>query len=145
MRLKSNLAADGALVVVTLIWGSTFVMAKEVLAHWPPLAYICVRFVIASLALVALFPKQFVAARAREWKMGASLGALMVCGFTVQAIGQIYTTPSKSAFITGLTTPLVPFVALVVLRVRPSFENLVGVVLASVGGILIRSQRTSRC
>jgi len=141
MRLKSNLAADGALVVVTLIWGSTFVMAKEVLAHWPPLAYTGVRFVVASLALILLFPKQFAAARAREWKMGGILGALMIGGFTVQAVGQIYTTPSKSAFITGLTTPLVPFVALALLRVRPSFENLVGVLFASVGGILILMPR----
>ena len=44
MRIKSNWAADGALVVVTLIWGSTFVMAKDVLDYWPPLVYITIRF-----------------------------------------------------------------------------------------------------
>lgn len=137
MRLKANLAADGALVLVTLIWGSTFVLAKQVLDYWPPLAYIGARFVLASITLAVIFPKQLASARAREWKMGATLGAIMVGGFTLQAVGQIYTTPSKSAFITGLTTPLVPFVALLVLRVRPSFENLAGVVLASLGGILI--------
>lgn len=137
MRIKSNLAADGALVVVTLIWGSTFVMAKDVLDYWPPLAYITIRFALASVVLVALFPRLFMRARREEWRAGATLGLLMAFAFAGQAIGQVYTTPSKSAFITGLTTPLVPFVALVILRVRPTIENLIGVSLASVGGMLI--------
>ncbi|HEY6188187.1 MAG TPA: DMT family transporter [Pyrinomonadaceae bacterium] len=137
MRIKSNLAADGALVLVTLIWGSTFVMAKDVLGYWPPLAYITIRFALAAVVLVALFPRLFIRARREEWRAGATLGLLMSLAFAGQAIGQVYTTPSKSAFITGLTTPLVPFVALVILRVRPTIENLIGVTLASIGGMLI--------
>ncbi|HEX8773335.1 MAG TPA: DMT family transporter [Pyrinomonadaceae bacterium] len=137
MRIKSNWAADGALVVVTLIWGSTFVMAKDVLDYWPPLVYITIRFALASVVLVALFPRLFIRARGEEWRAGATLGLLMAFAFAGQAVGQVYTTPSKSAFITGLTTPLVPFVALVILRVRPTLENLIGVSLASIGGMLI--------
>jgi drug/metabolite transporter (DMT)-like permease len=72
-----------------------------------------------------------------EWRAGATLGLLMSLGFAGQTIGQVYTTPSKSAFITGLTTPLVPFVALGLLRVRPTLENMIGVALASIGGVLI--------
>jgi drug/metabolite transporter (DMT)-like permease len=49
----------------------------------------------------------------------------------------VYTTASKSAFVTGLTTPLVPFVAYLILRARPGVENLLGVVFASLGGLLI--------
>jgi drug/metabolite transporter (DMT)-like permease len=141
VRLKSNLAADAALVLTTVIWGSTFVVAKDLLAHWPPLAYITVRFGLAALILVAVFPKQLFAARRAEWQAGATLGLLMGTGFAIQAFGQVYTTPAKSAFMTSLTTPLVPFVALVMLRVRPNLENLIGVTLASLGGILILAPR----
>lgn len=137
MRLKGNLAADGALVLTTLIWGSTFVIAKDILERWPPISYITFRFVLASIALVILFPKRTLRARSLEWKAGATLGLLMGGGFALQAVGQVYTTPSKSAFVTGLTTPLVPFVALLILRVRPNLENLIGVTLASIGGMLI--------
>lgn len=137
MRLKGNLAADAALIATTLIWGSTFVIAKDLLDHWPPVAYITFRFALAALALILIFPKQFIRARWVEWKYGATLGLLMGLGFAGQAVGQVYTTPSKSAFVTGLTTPLVPFVALIILRVRPSLENLIGVTLASIGGALI--------
>lgn len=141
MRLKSNLAADAALVLTTLIWGSTFVVAKDILSHWPPLAYITVRFALAALVLVAVFPKQLFAARRAEWRAGVTLGLLMGAGFAIQAVGQVYTTPAKSAFMTSLTTPLVPFVALIILRVRPNLENLIGVTLASLGGLLILAPR----
>lgn len=137
MRLKNNLAADGAIVGTTLIWGSTFVIAKEILEVWPPVAYLACRFVVAAIVLILLFPREFVRARWQEWKAGAVLGILMSGGIAIQAVGQIYTTPSKSAFITGLTTPLVPFVAFLILRAVPSRENLTGVVLASLGGALI--------
>ena len=137
MRLKSNLAADGALMLTTLIWGSTFFMAKDILSVWPPMAYMFFRFVVAALLLAAIFPRQLARARREEWRAGATLGVLMGFGFGLQAVGQVYTTASKSAFVTGLTTPLVPFVAYLLLRQRPGVENLVGVALASLGGLLI--------
>ncbi|HEY0320884.1 MAG TPA: DMT family transporter [Pyrinomonadaceae bacterium] len=143
MRFKGNLGADGALVLTTLIWGSTFVIAKDILERWPPVAYITIRFVLASIALLLLFPKLTLQARRVEWKAGATLGLLMGGGFALQAVGQVYTTPSKSAFVTGLTTPLVPFVALLLLRVRPNLENLIGVTLASIGGLLILAPQGS--
>ena len=130
-------------MLTTLIWGSTFVIAKDILERWPPVAYITIRFVLASIALLLLFPKLTLQARRVEWKAGATLGLLMGGGFALQAVGQVYTTPSKSAFVTGLTTPLVPFVALLLLRVRPNLENLIGVTLASIGGLLILAPQGS--
>jgi drug/metabolite transporter (DMT)-like permease len=137
MRLKSSPAADGALMLTTLIWGSTFFMAKDILGVWPPMAYMFVRFVAAALLLALMFPRRLASARGEQWRAGATLGLLMGIGFGLQAAGQVYTTASKSAFVTGLTTPLVPFVAYLILRARPGVENLIGVVLASVGGLLI--------
>jgi drug/metabolite transporter (DMT)-like permease len=137
MRLKGNLTADAALVLTTLIWGSTFIVAKDILVRWSPLAYLACRFTLAAVALSLLFGREMWRARGGVWRAGVVLGLLVGGGYALQAAGQVYTTASKSAFMTGLTTPLVPFVAYVMLRARPSVENLVGVVLASVGGALI--------
>jgi drug/metabolite transporter (DMT)-like permease len=84
-----------------------------------------------------LFPRHVFKASRAAWRAGATLGVLIGLGFIGQTIGLLYTTPAKSAFITGITTPLVPVVAYAVWRARPSRENLVGIVLASVGGALI--------
>src|SRR5262245_35899910 len=117
MRLKTDLTSDAVLILTTVIWGSTFVIVKDVVEQWPPVAYITVRFVLAALILLALFPRRVLIAGSRQWCAGATLGVLMGAGFALQAIGQVSTTPAKSAFITGLTTPLVPFFTLFILRV----------------------------
>jgi drug/metabolite transporter (DMT)-like permease len=139
MRLNTNLRADGAILLTTVIWGSTFVVAREMLDYWPPLAYLSIRMTLATLVFVLLFPKQIASAGRGVWRAGATLGVLIGFGFVGQTVGLLYTTPSKSSFITGLTTPLVPFVAYALLRARPGRENLIGVVLASLGGVLILS------
>ena len=141
MRLKPNLAADGALVLTTLVWGTTFFMAKDILASWPPMAYMSVRFGLAAVVLLILFWRTVARSSRAELSAGAVLGLLMVTGLALQAAGQVYTTASKSAFVTGLTTPLVPFVAYAVLRARPSVENMAGVALATIGGLLILAPR----
>jgi drug/metabolite transporter (DMT)-like permease len=144
MRLKNNLAADGAIIGTTMIWGSTFVVAREILEVWPPFAYLAWRFAMATALLFLLFPREVLRARAPEWKAGAVLGILMSAGIGILTVGQLYTTPSKSAFIVGLTTPLVPFVAFAILRIRPSRENLIGVVLATLGGAFILAPRSGQ-
>src|SRR5262245_34645382 len=98
MRLKADLASDAVLMLTTLIWGCTFVIVKDVLEQWPPMAYLAVRFALAAVVLFAFFPRQVFVSGLREWRAGATLGVIMGCGFALQAIGQVYTTPAKSAF-----------------------------------------------
>jgi drug/metabolite transporter (DMT)-like permease len=137
MKLKSNLAADGAILLTTLVWGSTFAVSRDVLDYWPPLSYLAVRMPLAAVLFAALFPRQLFGSNREAWRAGAALGLLIGLGFIGQTVGLLYTTPAKSAFITGLTVPLVPVVAYVFQRARPSRENFAGIVLASVGGVLI--------
>lgn len=141
MRLKANLEADAALVLTTVIWGSTFAFSKDILDHWPPLFYVGLRMAAAGALLAALFARTIAGTSRREWVAGATLGLLLGAGLAGQTVGQVYTTAAKSAFVTGLTTPLVPFVAYLLFRARPSRENFVGVVLASAGGLLILAPR----
>jgi drug/metabolite transporter (DMT)-like permease len=137
MKLKSNLGADAAILLTTLIWGSTFAVSRDILDYWPPFSYLALRLPLAALVFLVLFPRQLFGAGRAAWRAGGALGLLMGLGFIGQTVGLLWTTPAKSAFITGLTTPLVPVVAYALWRARPSRENFVGIVLASIGGVLI--------
>jgi drug/metabolite transporter (DMT)-like permease len=137
LKLKSNLGADAAILLTTLIWGSTFAVSRDVLDYWPPLSYLALRMPLAALLFAALFPRRLFGAKREAWRAGATLGVLIGLGFIGQTVGLLWTTPAKSAFITGLTTPLVPVVAYALWRARPSRENFAGIVLASAGGVLI--------
>lgn len=57
----------------------------------------------------------------------------MAIGIAFQLAGQVYTTASKAAFITGLSVPLTAPVAYLVTRKRPSAENLAGLAIATTG------------
>ncbi|HZI18684.1 MAG TPA: DMT family transporter [Pyrinomonadaceae bacterium] len=137
MKLKANVAADGAILLTTIIWGTTFIVAREVLDTWPPVSYLAVRMTTAALILAALFPRRLARADRAAVRAGVTLGLLIGGGVLGLTVALLYTTPARTAFIASLTTPLVPFAAYALFRERPGRENLAGVALATVGGALV--------
>jgi drug/metabolite transporter (DMT)-like permease len=127
------------LVGVTILWGSTFIVTKDIVRQAPPMLYLVFRFGIAALVMLAIYwrqlPRQL---RNRQLLVdGVVLGVLNSLGLVLQVIGQAFTTASKSAFITSLNTPLVPLVSFGLYRLRPSPPQLVAVLLATVGLMLL--------
>jgi drug/metabolite transporter (DMT)-like permease len=137
MKLKANITADGAILLTTIIWGTTFVVARDVLDSWPPVSYLAVRMMLAALILAALFPRRLLRADRGAVRAGTALGLLIGSGVLGLTVALLYTSPARSAFIASLTTPLVPFAAYAIFRERPGRENLAGVVLATIGGSLV--------
>ncbi len=128
---REALLADSALVVVTAIWGSTFVVNELVLKEAPPLLFLALRYGVAAAVLVLL-------ARGRRFTPGvvkdsALIGILLAFGIGCQLVGQLFTTASKAAFITGLSVPLTAVAAWALHRQVPSGSNLAGLVLAAGG------------
>ena len=128
-----QLGADLSLLLVTAIWGTTFVLVKQVTEVLPPLTFIALRFSIGFLALAALFPLRLRRATRREWAAGLLMGLFLGGGFLSQTYGLQTTNASIAAFITGLSTVLVPFSAYFVLRYQPGTGALLGVGLATTG------------
>lgn len=126
--------ADAALAFNALVWGTTFVLNKEALHYISPLLLLAARFTLAGLALVVLYQRavrvQIVAGIA--WG-GCLAGLFLFAGYAFQTIGLKYTSPTKSAFITGLCTVMVPLLAALVYRSRPRVSELVGVSVATIG------------
>jgi drug/metabolite transporter (DMT)-like permease len=121
---------------VALLWGSTFIITKDVVREMAPLAFLTARFALAALVLLVLCRRKFPCSR-RALVDGVVLGLLNSSGLVLQVFGQVYTTASKSAFITALNTPLTPLLALALYRQRPTRPQLVAVLLASCGVALL--------
>jgi drug/metabolite transporter (DMT)-like permease len=94
------------------------------------------RFTIATLALAILYPRALRAQKA-GLRAGAIAGCFLFCGYAFQTFGLRLTSPAKSAFITGLSVPLVPLVAALVYRIRPRFFEMLGVICATAGLALL--------
>ncbi len=136
----SRLRADLGLVLIALIWGSTFVLVKRALDDISTVLFLALRFSLAAVALWFTFRgrgSHYPRSRKTEWQGGLVVGALLFAGYLFQTTGLKYTTPAKAGFITGFYIPLVPLVGAVVYRRAPVISELIGVVLATVGMALM--------
>lgn len=100
--------ADVALVVCTLLWGTTFVVVKNSLDHVSVFLFLAVRFTLAAALMAAFRPRALRHLQKDELLAGAALGFFMFCGYAFQTEGLQYTTPAESGFVTGSSVVLVP-------------------------------------
>jgi drug/metabolite transporter (DMT)-like permease len=106
--VSRSLKAHFLLVLITLIWGATFVVIKNTLADISPLLFNAVRMSLAALVLGVLFHRELPGLTAATLASGLQVGSLQFLGNELQTAGLKYTTPSKSAFLTGMAVALVP-------------------------------------
>ena len=141
-RRPAGWLVDGSLVVMTLIWGATFVMVKRALADASTLLFLTIRFGIAAFVLALIFHRDF-RKDFRAGNVGLSMRAGMLAGlclfsgYVLQTVGLRYTTASKAAFLTGFTTPMVAVLSSIVYRRAPQFIEVLGVATAFVGMALM--------
>ncbi len=129
-----KLRADGVLLFITAIWGGTFVVVKDALGDADPFTFLAVRFAMgAAVASVVAGPALW---RPDVLRAGLLLGTFLFAGYAFQTAGLVFTTESRSAFITGLAVVLVPFASFFISRRVPKPPSLLGVALA-LGGLYV--------
>ncbi|MBI2263824.1 MAG: DMT family transporter [Armatimonadetes bacterium] len=82
-------------------------------------------------------PEGFQRWPVRGWTAGGIIGLFMFLGYTLQTFGLLTTTPSKSAFITGLSVIMVPILGGLLSRRFPPGGIMWGTVLALGGTWLL--------
>lgn len=118
-------------MLLTVLWGTTFVVVKDALSHGDPFSFLALRFGVGAAVLSLVARRRLFSPS--HLRRGAVLGLFLFSGFGLQTVGMTDTTPSRSAFITGLYVLLVPLVVLVLFRRVPRMSSLVGVILSAVG------------
>ena len=137
MSVKSR--AEGVLIGLTVIWGSTFVIGKIVLQNMSPLQMIAFRFTISSVFFLVFFSRRLFPLNRRQILRGGILGIFLFLGFLAQTVGLTLTTASKSAFITGMSVVFVPLLQVIIERRAPKVGNIAGVAVVSAGLWLLTS------
>src|SRR5215831_15092548 len=128
---------DSLLVLITMIWGGTFLVVKDAVKLSGPFIYLALCYSIGTLTLALIFRKRLLRITRSELISGAIIGLFLFAGYALQTTGLQYTTVSKAGFITGLYVPLVPVFAFFVLRQRPALGAIVGVALSLLGLTLL--------
>lgn len=137
MRLRAYLL----MVFVVAVWGSTFVVIKSALGDATPAAFNLMRMTLAFTLLAVAYHRAWRGITRSHIAAGALVGLCLAAGYQFQTTGLARTTPSKSAFITGLVVVLVPLLSAIPgLRPpdarKPRWNAWTGAALAF-GGILM--------
>jgi drug/metabolite transporter (DMT)-like permease len=147
-RTRRNPRALLALLLITVIWGWTFVWMKQALlagervlgadAGWVTIGlFLTLRFGLAALILPLVKPAARHALDAPAWRGGLVLGGLLLAGFLLQMLGLRDVSAPVSAFLTSL---YVLFTALLMALVHgrvPQTRVLAGALLATLGAAYI--------
>ncbi len=131
--MTKKLKADALLLIITVVWGSSFPLMKMILSYLPAFGYMALRFLLAAFILAAIFHRNFRHFRKRTLLYGCILGLFMFAGMALQVNGLFTTTASNSGFITGLNVVIVPFISAFILKKKPDGASLIGVLTAFVG------------
>jgi drug/metabolite transporter (DMT)-like permease len=139
--MKKQFLADTSLLLIALIWGATFVLVQNAIDLLPPFSFNGVRFLIAAILLggwLILFERKQLAFISKKLIFsGIIIGIWLFIGYATQTAGLLYTSSSKAGFITGLSVVLVPLFSLILLKMRPSRNAVIGVSIATVGLYLL--------
>ena len=131
--MSRSLKAHLLLVLMTLVWGTTFVLVKQALLSASPLLFNAVRMLLAAVLLAVIYRKHLVRLDRSTLRAGLLVGFFLFLGYAFQTTGLRLTTPSKSAFLTGISTVLVPVLLIVFWRAHIQPWRVVGILTAFVG------------
>jgi drug/metabolite transporter (DMT)-like permease len=140
MKSRRSYALAGVIVLM-IVWGSTFVVTKSAVHEIPPLTLAALRFVIAACVLVPL-----AVARWNFGRLPAPFPLLRLVGMGLTGIAMFhvafnyalaYGSASQGALIFALIPAAVGVAAVVGLKESPSKRRVAGIVLSVCGVALV--------
>jgi len=97
-----------ALLIVTLVWGTTFPAMKDLTAHLSANWIVVSRFALAGVLLLPFM----VRAKWRDVQYGVLAGTLLFFCYMAQVEGLSLTSSNRNAFICGLNVLVVPLLGI---------------------------------
>jgi drug/metabolite transporter (DMT)-like permease len=125
------------LLLVSLVWGGTFLVSQTALVDGGPFGLLAARFTIGTLVLFCLFFRRMAGLERHELNVGLVLGVVTFAAFALQTVGLQHIASSKSAFITAFYVPAVPLLQLTLLAVMPRLAAWMGIAVSFTGLVVL--------
>ncbi len=105
-----------ALILITIIWGGSFITVQYGLNFSSPIIFVGLRFAAAALAVTLISLKSLKGMNLKEVFAGVVIGIMIAIGYGTQTVGLQTISSSESAFLTALYVPLVPILLWLLFR-----------------------------
>ena len=135
-KISSKTIANILLVLTTLLWGTSFIITKNLTQEVPVFLYLGIRF---SIAIIGFIP-YLIRIKRMNTKIllfGTLTGLMYYFAIVFQTLGIQTTTAGKAAFITGLSTIMVPFIAWIGLKKALKKRVWLAVIISIIGMVFL--------
>lgn len=126
--MPQHLRGVAALLIVTLVWGTTFPAMKDMTGYLSASWIVLSRFAIASLLLLPFLWR----ARWNDVRWGVLAGVVLFLCYVFQIEGLALTTSNRNAFVTGLNVLVPPLIGVLMGKILER-RIVVALVLALAG------------
>jgi drug/metabolite transporter (DMT)-like permease len=134
---RSRWTADISLLLVALIWGTTYVASKDIVSNVPVMQFIFIRFFITTILMLVLTFQAIRNADKATWITGVVFGLFLFAIFALETYGVANTTAANAGFIISLFAVMVPLFQSIVYRKLPDLTLLVAIILSVLGTALL--------
>lgn len=124
------------------MWGTSHVITKNILLAHTPFFYTSLRFGVAAVLFGAVFFRALRHSQSHELRQGLLLGLCSFTGISLYTAGLVFTQASKAGFISGLYLVFTPLLAWAFFRMRPTRDNVAGLLIAIAGFGLLSYPQT---
>ena len=130
---RNSIIGRLALLVTTMIWGTSFVILKSTLDTVPLFYILAFRFTGAAVLLLLLGIKEIKKLDKEHLKGGCVMGLFLFVAYVFQTYGLVYTTPGKNAFLTATYCVIVPFLYWAFYKRKPDKYNITAALMSIIG------------
>ena len=133
--IRQRAFANSYMFFQTMLWGLSFIWTKNINAEMPTIAYLALRYLIATVSVLPLL----LARRVRSafspafFRASLVLGGLLFASMMLQTYGLNLTSVTNSAFITSTSVVIVPIFERVLFKKKLSPALWAGVFIAFAG------------
>jgi drug/metabolite transporter (DMT)-like permease len=131
--LRKKIEADFALLLLCVVWGTSFPIVRWSVGRISPGLFLALRFWIGVALLSPFLWRARGSLHRGMFRRGLMLGFFMFLGMFCQTLGLKYTTASNSGFLTALSVVLVPLWCIAFRRTAPGRWSWLGILLAATG------------
>ncbi|ENA36079.1 MULTISPECIES: DMT family transporter [Pseudomonas] len=128
--------ADISLLLVAVVWGSSYSVAKTALLLYPVLGFLAIRFCLTALLLLP----QLRGEGRKAIRPGLPLGLMLLAIFLCETFGVAQTTASKAAFLISLFVIFTPLLEWVLLGQRPARGAFLAAAVSLLGILLLTGE-----
>ncbi|MEW1640832.1 MULTISPECIES: DMT family transporter [unclassified Streptomyces] len=130
---------DLPVLLVAVVWGASYLAAKDITTARTVLAVLVLRFAIVLPVLAVAGHRSLRALTAAQWRGAALLGLILAGIFLLETYGVVHTSATNAGLIISLTMIFTPLAEAAATRTTPS-RGFLGAAALSVLGVLLLTQ-----